>query len=620
MLCYICFTWTDRAIYPFKRLVYYLGAWMGYPSEIVGYFGEGAEWEVKAWLYSFATVLNLWLIAMPLMVGIMQNNIRRIDWKRKWIWGYIIVTFALCAWIGSYKPIAGTCISGMLLACLPIAYWSKYNRNDCSALTLMADNKAIVLYVAFISLLSLCIFIGKDVIVFIKGIALLVLPPTLYVLICKGVNYKPLTRHAVSLALCGILYLFIFHAPEWFKITTLSVSAALALYVAIDTYRLHRGKCIALALFIMPTLLIAPLSLGLNPYAVLDCDYVSKYHYGYYASEGVYIIEKDGKLGLRDRFGLILPTEYNEFKRLDKWGRYISVLEGPNTLIANNRYGIYDVGSRRFVLDPKSVAVSQIEQVNENTFNLIGPANGHFATLLLPGHHPEREDDYIPQIMIEPFHEQVKLETEEDPSYRALQEDLGECQQSDNAGAYELCDKARIAVNRQYKQIIDRDSTYRKVYDKWAILMEAMSGYLIDVTYGEPFYSMQPIQFNHDIRQWYEVFLPEVGVDNEIIFGDKIYTYSVKPRITSGDIDTFFYQFNPKNPGSYNRMWNEIKPAFFDWRFARAKYAEDLDPHKRLSYEEHTDYLTNYLFKEIKGLVETRNDNVIWDREHPDNK
>ena len=112
--------------------------------------------------------------------------------------------------------------------------------------------------------------------------------------------------------------------------------------------------------------------------------------------------------------------------------------------------------------------------------------------------------------------------------------------------------------------------------------MNSMSEYLIQVTYGEPFYSMQPIQFNHDIRLWYESWLPEVSID-------------------------------------YDRIWNELKPAFLDWRFARAKYAEDLEPHKRLSYEEHTDYLTNYLFKEIQGLVETRNDNVIWDREHPNN-
>lgn len=104
--------------------------------------------------------------------------------------------------------------------------------------------------------------------------------------------------------------------------------------------------------------------------------------------------------------------------------------------------------------------------------------------------------------------------------------------------------------------------------------------------------------------------LPEVVIDKEILFGDKIYTSSVKPSTTSDDIDTFFYKFKPTKPGGYNRMWNEIKPAFFEWRFARAKYAEDLEPHKRLSYEEHTDFLTNYLFKEIKGLLISRNDNV----------
>ena len=219
-------------------------------------------------------------------------------------------------------------------------------------------------------------------------------------------------------------------------------------------------------------------------------------------------------------------------------------------------------------------------------------------------YHPEM-DEFVSHTFVEPYNESPDLVLEEDPYYPALQEELGECQHSENAGAYELCDKARVAVNKRYNQIINNDSTYRMVYDKWAILMNSMSEYLIQVTYGEPFYSMQPIQFNHDIRLWYESWLPEVSIDYDII--------------TSGDIDTFFNRFKPSKPGGYNRIWNELKPAFLDWRFARAKYAEDLEPHKRLSYEEHTDYLTNYLFKEVQGLVETRNDNVIWDREHPNN-
>lgn len=116
-------------------------------------------------------------------------------------------------------------------------------------------------------------------------------------------------------------------------------------------------------------------------------------------------------------------------------------------------------------------------------------------------------------------------------------------------------DKARVAVNREYNGIIARDSTYRQVYDRWSNLMESMSGYLIEVTYGEPYYSLQPVQFNGDIRRWYEAMQIEVGKDREILSADQTYNMSAESRVTQADIDRFFSRFKPAKPGGYNRMW-----------------------------------------------------------------
>lgn len=618
-LCYIGYMWSDGAIYPFKRIAYYIGAWMGNGKDAVDAFRGDLDQDLKVWLYCFSSLLGLWLVGLPLIIGILQKNIKQIDWKKKWIWGYLVTAFCLGAWISYYELRAGAFMEGLMLCVLPLVYWSIYNRDGRSAVEIASRNTSIVNYVLFIILFSLCIFIGKDELDLIKAIALLIIPPLFYVLICRVCGYKPLTRHVVAMSVCGILFYFVFTAPFWFKIITLSLSGLLALYVAIDLSIRNKSKLAGAVVFLLPLFVVCPTILGMNPYVALDVDSVDKYYYGYYASDGIYVVRKDDKFGLRDRYGLVLEPNYERFARLDTWGRYISTNICEGQMIADNRFGIYDVATREFTLDPESVEVAQILQVSENSFNLFDPTGNHFATLLLRGYHPEK-NDYIPCTIIEPYYETPELALDEDPSFIDSQEDIGECQKGKNLRAYGLQDKARVAINRQYKQIIDQDSTYRKIYDKWAILMEAMSDYLIQETYGEPVYSMQPVQFNNDIRTWYEAMLPEVGIDNEIIFGDRIYTSSIEPRTTTGDIDTFFYKFKPTKPGGYNRMWNEIKPTFFEWRFARAKYAEDLEPHKRLSYEEHTDFMTNYLFKEIQGLVETRNDNVMWEREHPDGK
>lgn len=637
-LCYFGYIWSDVAIYPFRRMAYFIGAWIGNGNNIVEVFSDELDQDLKVWLYASSSVFALWLIGLPLAVGIMQKNIRQVDWKKRWLWGYIIIAFCIGGWISYYSLRAGAFMEGLMLCILPLVYWSVYMRKGRSAVQIAINNKPVTAYVLFIIFFSLCILIGKEEMNFIKGIALLTMPPLLYLLICKASEYKAITRHGVALSICGILYYFVLTTPFWFKTITLSLSVILALFVFIDFTIRNKSIWIGIAIFILPIFVICPTILGLNPYAVLDVDSVDKYYYGYYASDGIYVIRKDDKFGLRDRYGLILEPNYERFARLDTWGRYISTNTCEGQMIADNRFGIYDVAAREFILDPESVAVAQIIQVSENSFNLLDPNERHFATLRLRGYHREKED-YIPNTIVEPHHEEPKLSLEEDSlttmqgnevrenkiepflakAELVLKEDkelskwaaeLGECQHGENAQTYVLVDKARVAINRKYNEIIKLDSTYRKVYDKWAVLMEYLSHYLIHETYGEPFYSMQPMQFNGDIRKWYENMLPEVVIDKEILFGDKIYIPSVKPSTTSDDIDTFFYKFKPTKAGGYNRMWNEIKPAFFEWRVERDKYAENLAPHKRLSYEEHTNDLTDYLFKEIKGLLISRNDNI----------
>ena len=268
---------------------------------------------------------------------------------------------------------------------------------------------------------------------------------------------------------------------------------------------------------------------------------------------------------------------------------------------------MFDLSKHEFILDPAEVAVARLVRTGNLSFNLISPDETLFATLKLPGPHPETYE-FVNFTTIEPYHAPAKLILEEGAESAERKKEPGDGQHGENTGAYALVNKARVTVNRKYNEIIEQDSTYREVYNKWSDLMESMSDYLVDVTYGKPYYSMQPIQFNHDIRQWYETMLPEVGTDKEILFGDMLYTSPLESSVTSEEIESFFYALKPAKPGGYNRMWNEIMPAFLDWKWAREKYAKALEPHKRLSYDQHTHYLTDYLFKEIKGLLISRND------------
>lgn len=612
--CYGGFVFGDISIYPIRRIFYYIAAWMGFGSDVVNEFAGIMEPEIKVWLYLISALSNMWIIGLPLLVGISQKNIGKIDWRRKWIWIYIAVSICLSLWVESYETLIGTFLSGLLLAILPIIYWFIYNRNGRSVVALLAQDKAVTLYVEFVILLLLCMSIGLKEITFIKTLGLLVIPPLFYIMMCRGFNFTPLTRHAVAMAVCGVLYIFIFTAPFPIKVATVSISVLLSLYVALDVLRKRHSGYFACIMFITPIAVICPILLGINPYVLLDVDSVSKSYFNSYGTDRVYVIEVNDAHGLRDRYGMVLEPKYDRIERLDKSGRYLSVNLNKGSLITGNRFGIYDIILRQFVLDPESVEVSQIKPTGENRFDLISPDSTHFATFLLRGFHPEI-NDYVGATTIEPYRSPAELRLEADSATLRLAKDL-EAAQPENAGSYVLLDEARVNANRRFKRIIDKSENYKNIYNKWSDLMESMSVYLVKVTYGEPYYSMQPLEFNSDIRCWYEAALPELDIDYDILVNEHIYTSVDSTKTTDNEISAFFWQFHPHTPGMYNRMWNEIQPAFSDWIDARSKFAEDLSPHQRLSFEDHTSDLINRLFNEIKSLDQTRNDNLIYDRQH----
>lgn len=403
-LCYLDYMWSDGAIYPFKRIAYCIGAWMGNGKDVIDAFSVDMDQDLEVWLYCLSSISGLWLIGLPLVIGIIQKNIRQIAWKKRWIWGYFAIAFCLGAWIGCYELQVGVFMEGLMLCVLPLIYWGIYCRNGRSAVEIATHDTAIVTYTLFVLFFSLCILIGKEELEFVRGVALLIMPPLFYLLACKSCGYKALTRHVVALSVCGILYYFVFTAPYWFKVITLSMSIVLALYVGIDLARRNHSIWAGLATAALQLLVVCPAILGLNPYVALDVDSVDKYYDGYYANDGIYVIMKDNRIGLRDRYGLVLEPNYESLASLDIWGRYISTNNCEGQMTADCRHGIYDIAAREFILDPDSVAVAQIIQVSENRFDLLSPDGRHFATLLLRGYHREK-NEFIPKTIIEPYHE-----------------------------------------------------------------------------------------------------------------------------------------------------------------------------------------------------------------------
>ena len=72
----------------------------------------------------------------------------------------------------------------------------------------------------------------------------------------------------------------------------------------------------------------------------------------------------------------------------------------------------------------------------------------------------------------------------------------------------------------------------------------------------------------------------------------------------------FFNHYDLSGNRDTDLIASKIKPAYYKWIEVRNSYSERLDEEQRLWFNKNTNALRNYLFNEIKGLTENRNDNA----------
>ena len=397
---------------PFERMFYIFFCTIGQSELMVS---EPFEWEMEAWIGSITALWFIWLAIMPMIVGILQRNIKEIQWKRKWIWIYLIPFTVLFIWVMFSEGKVGEILEGLVISFLPVIYWSIYERKGRSAIQLILENRRIKLYLAYAAYMLLVLTIGLKDISSLKLIGLIVLPPVLYIMLSKTMGVSVvLTRNCIALSIAGWLYWLTLDAEQWLKFVWFGISIFLIGYVLVITIIRTKKWAVSLILLFGLPIVVFPGILGLNPYAVTEVDYTRMYLTNLSVRNGVYVVEKyferaekgepyywGMKYGLRDRYGIILPIKYTELKPLDRYGRYI-ITNSPvkyGLMIADQRYGVYDLRKRTFVVNPDNIEVAEFEKIDDRSFKLINPDGRHFATLYLPG---EYHGVYFPNAHVEP--------------------------------------------------------------------------------------------------------------------------------------------------------------------------------------------------------------------------
>lgn len=674
---------------PFARMFFNFFCAIGESELMIDIFSKPLEWEMETWIGAFSVLWFIWLVALPVIVGIQQRRIKEIQWRKKGIWIYIIPLSAFCIWVMFDEGEVGAILWGLFIAFLPIFYWTIYRRNGRSLIQLIVNDSQILWYVGFVAFMLSAFTIGLKDISSLKLIGLLTLPPLFYIMLVRVMRLGVvLTRCGAALSLAGWLYWLSLDVEEYLTIIMLCVAVLLTIYVGVTMLvRTRRWVAPAMLMLSIPVIIV-PGILGLNPYVVTDADYTRMYVTNLSVRNGVYVVEKCieknkiyvRRYGLRDRYGLILPMKYTELKPLDRWGRFLAVnapVKGE-CLISDQRYGIFDLRNRKFVIDPENVAISQIEKIDDKTFKLINPDGRYFATLYMPG---EYRGAYSPDAHVEPHFADGELSVNEFLGRTHninldIDNQYWKAMRKTNPHAYrllvtlsELSGEESSPVNdlnfaKAIRELVNKDAYYRgnlnkalddidrlsetitdsgsqtdintwtdylrltasirtslaydtlmmevpdnkwidREYVAWHNLIEAMAYYL-DYLYSAETYRAVPEEKNMRILGWLNHRRVALSKEQDILSGNLVYSVdpvksdSIK---TASDFDEFFSNFHSySDPYYFNPMWNEIKTAFDEWIFSRTKIAEELDPHKSLSYKEYSREVIDSVFSDIKEL------------------
>lgn len=407
----IAFTCVNNFSRPFEKMFYIFFCAIGESELMVDIFSEPFEWKMEAWIGFISAVWFIWLAVLPIVVGIRLHNCREIQWKRKWIWIYLIPFAGLCIWVMFEEGSVGSILLGLVISLLPVIYWSIYERKGRSLIQTIINQKEILWYLAYTVFLLSAVTIGLKDISSLKLVGVLTLPPLFYIILTLSLRSGVvLTRVCATLSVAGLCYWLTLDYGETGTVILLIFAITLIVYSAVTMMvKIHKWMPSLLLAAIIPIIVI-PCILGLNPYVVTDADHTRMYLTNLSVRNGVYVVEKPleltetlyscaRKYGLRDRYGSILPMEYEGLKPVDGSGRYLATTSPSACLPSGHRYGIYDLRKREFILNSHNVDVSKIEKINDNSFKLINPEGRYFATLYLPG---VCQDAYFPDAHIEP--------------------------------------------------------------------------------------------------------------------------------------------------------------------------------------------------------------------------
>ena len=181
------------------------------------------------------------------------------------------------------------------------------------------------------------------------------------------------------------------------------VSGLLSLIGVYLFYRQSRSIFTTL-LLLLANVFVLPVSLlGYNPYAAIDVNEVTSLRCNRTCHQrGLYEFKQYGHVGLRDRYGIVLYANYQDYEFLDGKNDYMVLYSDSRDWHEYAIEDIYDLKHRRNIFPDDVNGLYGIEKIRENVYAIYDDERNRIYTLRLPGVY---NGLYNPEIQLIDFKE-----------------------------------------------------------------------------------------------------------------------------------------------------------------------------------------------------------------------
>lgn len=313
----------------------------------------------------------VWLVGYPVVVGLFSLlKLKAVKFRMMPCWKTVI-KYTVCVSLYAYcyefvrEPSSPPYwwVWTLLMSLVPIIVERHRYKKDHEGFTPMWKDRQ-VRYFELLSLIILTAFlIGRENPGYLGFVGALALPVLLLYVTMRFEDMPFQSRDALILVTGSFVFWWAQFFDHELRVIALALNLCCIAYVCFLkglNWKTLLFVPLAIAVFIQP------LCIGYNLYTATHVGMRSKYRYYDRAINGLWVVD-DGKdkLGIRDRYGMVLNADYEEIYQLQPSKPYVKVLK-------NDRWGVYDLEQHRMDIAP---TYTDIIQKGKYTFLLLDEEN-----------------------------------------------------------------------------------------------------------------------------------------------------------------------------------------------------------------------------------------------------